>query len=87
MGWINRWFGRRRHALPLAPPTPDPDRLSQAVAEAQRADSILKRVQGHDQRVTETSDRATQALRQNHLGPSFWAWAESLGDNPKGRTP
>lgn len=83
MDWINRWFGRRRNALPAAPPMPDPDRLSQAVAEAQRAEHVLKRVQSNDQRVTETSARAADALRQNHLGPSFWTWAESLGEARK----
>lgn len=79
MNWVRRWFGRRRPDFGVPPP-PDPIRMGEAVAEAQRAKVVLDRVRRDDQRVNETAERADRLRRQNHLGPSFWAWAESLGE-------
>jgi hypothetical protein len=79
VGLISRLLGRRRPTFD-APAAPDPARLEEARREADRSGEVLDQVKAHDRRVTETSERAARALRQNHLGPSFWAWAESLGD-------
>lgn len=79
MGWLSKVLGRRRPVFDV-PTQPDPDRLRIAEAEAIRADEVLQRALADDQEVTRTSDRARRIHRQNHLGPSFWDWAESLGE-------
>lgn len=83
MNWVRRLLGRRRPDF-AAPPPPDPARLEEARREADHAGEVLDRVRRDDQRVNETAERAERLRRQNHLGPSFWRWAESLGER---RTP
>jgi hypothetical protein len=80
VGWVRRWLGRRRPDFGTPPPCPDASRLRDAVTEARRAEETLGQVRGDDQRVNEAADRAARLRRQNHLGPSFWDWAEHLGE-------
>lgn len=78
MNWIRRLFGRRLPDFAAPPPT-HPGRLEAARREAARAGEVLKRVQEDNQKIEEAAARAEKLRKQNHLGPSFWAWAESLG--------
>lgn len=83
MSWVHRWLGRRRPDFG-APALPDPARLEEARREADRSGEVLRRVEADHGRVEATAARAEKLRRQNHLGPSFWRWAESLGER---RTP
>lgn len=84
MSWVRRMFGRRRPDLVCPPAAPDPARMERARRASDQAGEVLDRVIADHQRVEETAKRAEDLRRQNHLGPSFWAWAESLQDKQRG---
>lgn len=78
MGLISRWLGRRRPEF-AAPPCPDQARLLEAARRAQEAQRTLDQVEAQQPRIDAAAATADALRRQNHLGPSFWAWAETLG--------
>jgi len=74
---LGRRFGRRR-PIGLEPPPPlPPGTVRRAEQAADHAAEVLDRVERQDDQVRKVSARADRILRENNLGPRFWA---ALGD-------
>lgn len=72
MAWIRRRVkGKKRPANPPAGPTPAD--IERAAQEAQRARATLHQVEAQTPEVETTAQHLERKLRENSIGPRFWA--------------